>query len=424
MFESFATGTILVVAVAMLGSLTFLPATLSKLGDKIERGRIPGHRFMHRRVAKLAIWSRITDRVLRRPVLAIAIAGGLLVALAVPALSMHTTLPGTDSLSRNIPVVRTWDRMEAKFPATKVPVIVAVKADDVTKGAPAQAIAKLQRSADEHPSLYSGKATTEISSNKRVAMVVFPGAGDGTDARSVKAMTTIRDQLAPAALDGVAGVAYASTGETAAIDDFNSSLKSHMPYVFGFVVLAAFLILLLTFRSLVVPIKAILLNVLSVGAAYGLLVLVFQHGWGEGLLHFKSTGAVTAWLPPFLFVILFGLSMDYHVFILSRIKEAVDRGSSTEEAVSTGVKATAGVVTSAAVIMVGVFGIFGTLSSIDMKQMGVGLAAAVLIDATVIRGVLLPASMKLLGERNWWLPKRLQFLPEVAGEAEVVPAAP
>jgi uncharacterized membrane protein YdfJ with MMPL/SSD domain len=422
MFESFATATILVVAVAVLGSLTVLPALLSKLGDRIEKGRLPGHRFLRRRVQRLALWSRITDKVLRRPKLSVAIAASVLVALSIPALGMHTALPGTQSLSRDLAVVRTWDHMQDKFPSQKVPVMVAVKADDVTKGDAAAAIAKFERSTQRYPSLYTGKATKEISDNKQVASILVPASGDGSDDASNAAMKKVRTELAPAAFDNVSGVEYATSGMTAAIQDFNQSLKSHMPYVFAFVVGAAFLLLLVTFRSLVVPIKAIALNVLSVGAAYGLLVLVFQNGWGESLLGFQSTGAVTAWLPPFLFVILFGLSMDYHVFILSRVKEGVDRGMSTEEAVSRGVKVTAGVVTSAAVIMVGVFAMFGTLSSIDMKQMGVGLAAAVLIDATLIRGVLLPATMKLLGERNWWLPKRLGFLPEISGEEELAAA--
>jgi uncharacterized membrane protein YdfJ with MMPL/SSD domain len=191
-------------------------------------------------------------------------------------------------------------------------------------------------------------------------------------------------------------------------------MNSSLPYVFAFVLGAAFLLLLVTFRSIVIPLKAIVLNLLSVGAAYGLLVLVFQHGWGDSLLGFESTGAITAWLPLFLFVVLFGLSMDYHVFILTRIREAVDKGMRTEDAVATSIKSTAGVVTSAAFVMVGVFGIFATLSSIEFKQMGVGLAAAILIDATIIRGFLLPASMKLLGEWNWYLPQWLQWLPQIS----------
>ena len=185
---------------------------------------------------------------------------------------------------------------------------------------------------------------------------------------------------------------------------------------------AAFLLLLFTFRSIVVPIKAILLNLLSVASAYGVLVLVFQNEWAEKLLGFQSNGAITPWIPLFLFVILFGLSMDYHVFLLSRIRELYDRGMSTEDAVASAVKSTSGVITSAALVMVGVFAVFGTLSMLSFKQMGVGLAAAILIDATIIRGVLLPATMKLLGDHNWWLPKKLGWLPAVHHEPEVVPA--
>jgi uncharacterized membrane protein YdfJ with MMPL/SSD domain len=192
--------------------------------------------------------------------------------------------------------------------------------------------------------------------------------------------------------------------------------------VFGLVLGAAFLLLLITFRSIVIPIKAVVLNLLSVGAAYGVLTLVFQNEWAEGLLDFNSSGAIVPWLPLFLFVILFGLSMDYHVFILTRIREAYDRGMSNDEAVSHGIRTTAGVVTSAAAVMVGVFSIFATLSLIDFKQMGVGLAVAVLIDATLIRGVLLPASMKLLGDWNWYLPRSLSWLPKVSREPEVEPA--
>jgi len=206
------------------------------------------------------------------------------------------------------------------------------------------------------------------------------------------------------------------TGLTAESSDYNALMKRTAPFVFGFVIAIAFVLLLVTFRSIVIPIKAILLNLLSVAAAYGVLVLVFQHGWGESLLGFESTGTVVSWLPMFLFVILFGLSMDYHVFILSRVREAFDGGMSTEDSVAEGIKSTAGVVTSAALVMVAVFAIFGSLGALVFKQMGVGLAAAVLIDATVIRAVLLPATMKLLGDRNWYLPKRLEWLPSLRTE--------
>ena len=189
-----------------------------------------------------------------------------------------------------------------------------------------------------------------------------------------------------------------------------------MPYVLLFVLALAFMLLLATFRSVVIPLTAIALNLLSVGAAYGILVLIFQHTWAQGVLQFTSNGTITSWLPMFMFVVLFGLSMDYHVFILSRIKELRDGGASTEEAVSRGIRRTAGTVTSAAIIMVAVFAIFGTLRLIQMKQLGVGLGAAVLIDATVIRGVLLPAAMKILGEWNWYMPRWLEWVPSLTPE--------
>jgi uncharacterized membrane protein YdfJ with MMPL/SSD domain len=194
-------------------------------------------------------------------------------------------------------------------------------------------------------------------------------------------------------------------------------MKHGVGYVILFVLVLAFGLLLVAFRSIVVPLKAVTLNLLSVGAAYGVLVLVFQHSWAQPLLGFTSDGAIISWLPLFLFVVLFGLSMDYHVFILSRVREAVDGGMRTEDAVRYGITVTAGVVTSAALVMVGVFSLFGTLSSLEIKQAGVGLAAAVLIDATIVRAVLLPSSMKLLGDWNWYLPKRLEWLPRAGLEA-------
>ena len=236
------------------------------------------------------------------------------------------------------------------------------------------------------------------------------------------ALAKIRDDLVPATVGRVQGVEAVVGGDTAITKDYVDLVKRNAPIVFAFVLGLAFLLLLTTFRSLVIPIKAIVLNLLSVGAAYGVLVLVFQQGWGESILGFESTGAIEPWLPLFLFVILFGLSMDYHVFILSRIREAFDGGMSTEDAVAHGIKSTASTVTSAAFVMVGVFGVFATLSSIVFKQLGVGLAVAILLDATLVRAILLPATMKLLGDRNWYLPKKLGWLPRIEHEP-VAPAA-
>src|SRR4051795_5450152 len=237
-------------------------------------------------------------------------------------------------------------------------------------------------------------------------------AGNGTDEKSGAALATLRGDVVPHTIGAVPGVEANVTGQRAGSKDFNDTMKSHLPLVFGFVLGLAFLLLLVTFRSIVIPIKAIVLNLLSVGAAYGILTWIFQDGHLENVLGFESVGGITSWLPLFLFVILFGLSMDYHVFILSRIREAVDRGMKTDQAVAHGIKSTAGVVTSAAMVMVAVFAIFASLSAIEFKQMGVGLAVAILIDATLVRAVLLPAAMSLLGERNWYLPSRLSWLPK------------
>jgi RND superfamily putative drug exporter len=234
-------------------------------------------------------------------------------------------------------------------------------------------------------------------------------------------LRTLRAQLIPAAFAAAPGATVMAGGMTAQTADFNATLATHTPLVFAFVLAAAFLLLLITFRSLVIALKAIVLNLLSVGASYGVLVLVFQNGWGEKLLGFHSSGTIVAWLPLFLFVVLFGLSMDYHVFILSRVREAYDSGMSTDRAVAHAIGTTAGVVTSAAAVMIAVFALFGTLSNISLKEMGVGLAVAVLLDATIVRGMLLPASMKLLGDWNWWLPRKLHWLPRVELEGTAAP---
>jgi uncharacterized membrane protein YdfJ with MMPL/SSD domain len=418
-FAAFATGTILVVAVAVIGSLTALPALLSALGDNIDRGQVPGIGRLKRRIAGIGIWSRIIDRVLRRPLLSAVLSAGLLLVLAVPTLGIHTALSGVESFPRELEVMQTYDRIQDKFPAERLSADVVVEANDVTSPQVQGAIDRLGEQTAARPGLFEGLSTVEVSPDKTVASVAVPIAGNGTDSVSNRALDELRGEIVPSTVGQVSGVEANVTGETAGIKDFNDTMTSHLPYVFGFVILAAFLLLLVTFRSIVIPIKAIALNLLSVGAAYGILIWLFQHGHGESLLGFESTGAITAWLPLFLFVILFGLSMDYHVLILTRIRELYDGGMSTEEAVSEGIKGTAGVITTAAVVMVGVFAMFATIANVEMKQMGVGLAVAVLLDATLVRGVLLPATMSLLGDRNWWLPRRLGWLPQIKkGESE------
>jgi RND superfamily putative drug exporter len=331
-------------------------------------------------------------------------------------------MPGTESLSRDIPAVQGSDRIQAAFPSQNTPVTIVVKAPDVTTSAIAGSIRRLETATAGHPDLFQGPATVEVSGDRTVARISIPAAGTGIDAASHRVLHTVRDGIVPASFAGTHGATVLVGGAAAQTADFNTILATHTPVVFAFVLVAAFLLLLVTFRSLVIAVKAIVLNLLSVGASYGVLVLVFQNGWGERLLGFHSNGTVVAWLPLFLFVVLFGLSMDYHVFILSRVREAYEEGMSTERAVAHAVGTTAGVVTSAAAVMIAVFALFGTLSNISLKEMGVGLAVAVFLDATVVRGMLLPASMKLLGDWNWWLPRRLRWLPRVSIEGETAVA--
>jgi RND superfamily putative drug exporter len=420
-FASYATGTIVVVALAMVGSLTVLPALLSKMGDRIDRRRGGLLVGLRARVARLDLWGRITGRVLRRPVVAAVVSTTLLLALAYPALDMKTANPGPESYPQDLAVVQTFNSVQDAFPSENSAATIVVEAKDVTGAAITGQIDRLESrtSGDE---LFPGALEVEVNPDETVAQIAIPTAGDGYDDESGRALDALREDIVPATLGKVAGAEVSVTGPAAQTRDFNESMVEHLPFVFGFVLVVAFALLLVTFRSIVIPIKAIVLNLLSVGAAYGVLVAVFQNEWAERLLGFNSTGAIVPWLPLFLFVILFGLSMDYHVFILTRVREAYDRGMSTEDAVAHGIRTTAGTVTSAAAVMVAVFSIFAVLSLLDFKQMGVGLAVAVLLDATLIRGVLLPATMKLLGERNWWLPRSLGWLPKLEHGREVAPA--
>jgi RND superfamily putative drug exporter len=420
-FESFATGTIIVVAVAVVGSLTVLPALLAWLGDRVERGAVPIISKMPWNAGESGLWARILNPVLRHPVISVIASVGVLVTLAIPAFSLHLAVPGPTSLPQNIKVVKTYNRIQSTFPGDAIPAVVVIRSGNVTSPEVAQAIRELRERAAASP-LFKQPTTLKVNPARTVADVEIPVVGDGNNVASNRALAALRDNLLPATVERLPNTTADVTGQTASSKDFNDTMKSHAPIVFAFVLSAAFVLLLVTFRSLVIPIKAIVLNLLSVGAAYGVLVWIFQYGHFESFLDFRSTGSITSWMPLFLFVVLFGLSMDYHVFILSRIREAFDRGHPTEEAVALGIKGTAGVVTSAAVVMVSVFAIFATLSLLIFKQLGVGLAVAVLLDATLVRGVLLPATMKLLGDWNWYLPKRLEWLPHVGpGDGEGLP---
>ena len=422
-FASFAVATMTVVAVAMLGSLTVLPALLSKLGDGVDRVRVPFVHRLRRSEGEGRIWGVIIDRVLRHPVLSVAVAGGLLIALAAPAYQLHTAQASIDSYPQKF--LTSYNRVKAAFPGVDIGANVIVKAPNVEAPAVQEAIGQLKRGA-----LASGVMNepidVDVNPAKTVANITIPVEGTGTDSASNAALAALRDEIIPTTLGTLPDAEVGVTGTTAQAKDFNDQMKSVAPLVFGFVLLFAFVLMLLTFRSLVIAATAIVLNLLSIGAAYGILVLVFQHGWGKGILGFEFTGGIDPFLPMLLFVILFGLSMDYHVFILSRVREAYDKGMRTDEAIAHGIKSTAGVVTSAAFVMVGVFAIFATLSMLILKQFGVGLAAAILIDATIVRAILLPATMKLLGDWNWYLPKWLEWLPrlEHGGSVRKVKAPP
>jgi uncharacterized membrane protein YdfJ with MMPL/SSD domain len=365
-------------------------------------------------------WSAVLTPALRRPAISAAAAAAVLLAMALPVLHLHTGQMGFNSIPKSWSTVETINRLQDAFPGNASPAVVAIKAN-TDEAATKNAIGSL-RSRALASGRMQGPIEVDVNPAHTVARVTIPLAGEGTDTKSNAALKELRKVILPATIGTLPGATYAVTGDTAASADEGSLLKAKWPIVFAFVLTLAFLLLLVSFRSIVIAVKAVVLNLLSVGAAYGVLVATFQWGWGEGLLNFQSYGGVAYWLPIFMFVVLFGLSMDYHVFILSRVREAYDRGMSTEQAVGHGIKTTAGVVTSAAVVMVGAFAIFATLPLVDMKQLGVGLAAAVLIDATIVRAVLLPASMKLLGEWNWYLPRWLEWLPRLEHERPAEPA--
>src|SRR4029078_1531030 len=327
-------------------------------------------------------WSAILTPALKHPLISAVGAAAVLIVMALPALHIHPAQAGLDSRPKGVATVSTIDKLQKSFPGSADPALVAIKANT---DAPAtiKAIDELRTQALASGQM-KGPIDFDINSSHTVARVAIPLKGNGTDATSNAALKTLRDQILPATVGKLPEARYAVTGGTAASADANALLKRSWPLVFGFVLTFAFLLLLISFRSIVIAAKAIVLNLLSVGAAYGFMILAFQKGWASGLLGFTANGGIANWLPIFMFVILFGLSMDYHVFILSRVREAYDPGMKTEAAVEHGIKSTAGVVSSAALVMVGVFAIFATLPILDMEAMGMGLRAGVLVHASML----------------------------------------
>jgi putative drug exporter of the RND superfamily len=409
LFTGIAVGTIMVVGVAVIGSLTLLPALLSLLGPWADRGRIP---FLgrHRTQARPSrLWAALVRKVVRRPLLWGGAAALALLALATPALGMRTGTPAID-LPSKLPVVQTLNQIQRAFPGRPAPAQVVVMGGDVSGPRMRAAVTSLQARASAHGVIHR-PVTAQVVGQGRGLVISVPLAGDGTDSVSRHALLDLRGQILPATVGTVPGASYAVTGNTAGGNDFEAALHSRTPIVFAVVAGLALLLLMVAFRSLAIPLISIGLNLLSVGAAYGLITLIFQDGHLQGPLGFTSFGGIIPWVPLFMFLFLFGLSMDYHVFILSRIRELRVRGRTHEQAVVGGVSACSGVVTSAAVIMVAVFSIFATLSLIELKMIGVGLAFAVLLDATIVRGILVPAALALLGERSWYFPRWLEWLP-------------
>jgi RND superfamily putative drug exporter len=403
-YAGIAAGTIAVVAIAVAGSLTVLPALLAWLGPRSDAGRIP---FLGRRRAAARpsrAWAALARGVVARPVIWGGLAAIALLALATPALGLRIAEPPIDA-PYSFPSVQTMLKIQHAFPQAPGPAQVVVTGPDLTGPKVAAAVDALRaRTSAGGP--VRGPVTATPIGGGRVLVVNVQLAGNGQDSTSFNALTTLRDQDLPATLGTVPGISYAVAGGTAASHDTIQAVHDNTPRVFAVVAVLAFVVLLAGFRSIVIPAVSIVLNLLSVAAAYGLITLIFQDGRLQGLLGYTAFGGITWWVPLFMFVLLFGISMDYHVFILSRIREHWTLGSSPREAITGGIASSAGVVTSAALIMVAVFSIFLTLPFIELKVLGIGMAAAVLIDATVVRGVLLPAALSLVGASAWRLRRR------------------
>ena len=392
-FTSIGLGTMVVVAIAMVGSVTVLPAVLAKLGDRVDRGRIPVlDRLRARSDGNATAWARLARVVTGRPLASLLIAACVLGTLAVPVLQLRTADPNTTDLPANAPVRVAYDAIDHAFPGTPDPAALVVRGEHLGSPGERRRLAVIGQRA-LHVTGGRGIVQVDVARDGRTAVVRVPMPYRGLDA-SKQVVERLRATVAPSSNALV-------TGDAAGSLDFSNRMKTATPLVIGVVMVLAFMLLLAAFRSAKLAAAVIGLNLLSVGAAYGVLVAVFQHHWAQSLLGFTSNGAVVSWLPLFAFVILFGLSMDYTVLVLERVQEARRAGLSAREAAAEGVAATGGAVTSAALVMVFVFAVFATLSLLEFKQLGVGLSAAVLIDATIVRGVALPAAIALLGDRGW-----------------------
>ena len=423
-FTGMVVGTIAVVLVALIGSLTFLPAMLAILGNGINWGRIPY--FGRDRDEGSGFWSRIIGAVMRRPAIFAATILVALLLLASPVLHMSQGLTGMTvfSLPPKLELRQAIELMDAKWPqGSNLTLDVVISAESLDRPDLTSAVSKFTAAALQLPGL-SGPAKITPAPDGKAEEIAFTMSGTAHDQANHDLVSMVRTNLIPTYFKNLPNVEALVTGSSAEEVDIVKVYTDVLPIIFAFVLSLSFLLLLLAFRSIVIPIKAILLNLLSTGAAYGAVVLVFQDGWLSDQLGFKPLPYIESWMPIFLFTILFGLSMDYHLFVLTRIKEERDNGLSTRDAVAKGISITSGTITSAAAIMVVVFTVFVGVQMLVIRQLGLGLAIAILVDATLIRCVLLPATMELLGEWNWWLPRFLDWLPHVSIEGEAASLAP
>ncbi|WP_227464394.1 MMPL family transporter [Nocardioides lijunqiniae] len=404
-FNSLAVGSIIVVAVAVLGSITVLPALLVKLGRWVDRPRVPLLWRLNRRVGRGGLSRRLLGPVVRHPRVALALSSVVVIALAAPALGLRTNAANLETLPGDIPEVATMRALTSAFPAEGAAATVVVRAEGGQQDEVAAALADLEQEAVATGDFAASDEESVTSEDGRTTVLRIGMPYDEADERVNEALRDLRSDLVPAAFDGLRGTEVVVGGGAASNLDYLDRQSDRLPLVIAFVLLLTFLMMLATFRSLPIALLSTLLNLASVGVSFGFLVLVFQHGWGADLLDFDNPGFVIDWLPLFVLVVLLGLSMDYHVFVVSRIREHLDAGLPARLAVQRGIADTAGVVTSAAAVMVSVFAIFATLSMLEMKMMGVGLSAAILLDATLVRLVMLPAALVLMGDRAWW-PRR------------------
>jgi RND superfamily putative drug exporter len=418
-FRSFAVGAILVVTATVIAAMTLLPAVLSLMGDRINWLTLP---FIGRRGRTYdagGFWHWIANAVTARPVISVIVSGGLLVAAALPVLNINLGSVGISSLPDDSDSRHAFDVINREFSDGVLTADIVIDAEDVNDPSVQNAIAKLQASMDADG--FFGGAVLETNETGDLALLTVAMPDDFSSAESKEALERLRGKYIPAAFDGVTAEVLVG-GATAETVDSVQTQKDYLPLVFTFVLGVSFLLLVVVFRSIVVPLKAVVLNLLSVGAAYGILVLVFQEGIGASMLGFREAPVIESWLPLFLFAILFGLSMDYHVFLLSRIKEHYDETKDNAASVAHGLRSTAGMITGAALIMVAVFAGMASGELVVFQQVGFGLAIAVILDATIIRMVLVPASMELLGDWNWYFPKWLEWLPKINIEGAHEPA--